>query len=218
MAELVDAIKTDYKGRDDLYLKFRKYPAKFGNDEPETNKLAKDVLDHYFGYLANFRTFRDPVNGIFGGGLSTFVRTGEYGRKLGATANGRHAFDIYLADSIGAVPGFDKNGPTSVIKSCMNYDQTLAKSGFVLQLKFDSKLFNTEKGYESFIALAKAYFENGGQQLSLNVTSAEDLLAAKKNPESYKSLMVRVGGFSAPFVDLDPDLQDNIIARTLHNV
>ncbi len=218
MAELVDAIKTDYKGRDDLYLKFRKYPAKFGNDEPETNKLAKDVLDHYFGYLANFRTFRDPVNGIFGGGLSTFVRTGEYGRKLSATANGRHAFDIYLADSIGAVPGFDKNGPTSVIKSCMNYDQTLAKSGFVLQLKFDSKLFNTEKGYESFIALAKAYFENGGQQLSINVTSAEDLLKAKKNPESYKSLMVRVGGFSAPFVDLDPDLQDNIIARTLHNV
>ena len=218
MAELVDAIKNDYAGRDDLFIKFRKYPAKFGNDEPETNKIAKDVLDHYFKYLMNFRTFRDPVNGIFGGGLSTFVRTGEYGRKLGATANGRHAFDIYLADSIGAVPGFDKNGPTSVIKSCMSYDQTLAKSGFVLQLKFDSALYNTEKGYESFISLAKAYFANGGQQLSINVTNSADLLDAKKHPENYRSLMVRVGGFSAPFVDLDPDLQDNIIARTMHNV
>ena len=218
MQELVDAIKTDYKDRDDLYWKFRKYPAKFGNDEPETNELAKEVLDHYFKYMMNFRTFRDPVNGVFGGGLSTFSRTGEYGRMLGATANGRHKSDIYLADSIGSVPGFDKNGPTSVIKSCMSYDQTLAKSGFVLQLKFDKKLFNTEKGYESFISLAKVYFENGGQQLSINVTNAEELLEAKKHPECYRSLMVRVGGFSAPFVDLEPDLQDNIIARTLHNV
>ena len=94
------------------------------------------------------------------------------------------------------------------------YDQTEVTSGFVFQLRFDKKLFATEKGMESFINLAKAYFAGGGQQLSINVLSAEDLIDAQEHPEQYGDLIVRVGGYSDYFVRLPRDLQDNIIART----
>ena len=93
---------------------------------------------------------------------------------------------------------------------------TEVTSGFVFQLRFDKRLFATEKGMESFVNLAKAYFSGGGQQLSVNVLSADELLDAQVHPENYGDLIVRVGGYSDYFVRLSRDLQDNIIARTTY--
>ena len=106
------------------------------------------------------------------------------------------------------------NGPTACMKSTLNYNHTDAGSGFVFQIKFDKKVFNTEKGKESFKGLAKAYFAGGAQQLTVTVVSPEDLLAAQKDPDRYRDLIVRVGGYSDYFVDLGKGLQENIIART----
>ena len=100
------------------------------------------------------------------------------------------------------------------MKSALTYDQTEVTSGFVFQLRFDKALFGTEKGMESFVHLAKAYFAGGGQQLSVNVLSGEELKEAQKHPEKYGDLIVRVGGYSDYFVRLSRDLQDNVIART----
>ena len=100
------------------------------------------------------------------------------------------------------------------MKSALTYDQTEVTSGFVFQLRFDKCLFATEKGMDSFVNLAKAYFNGGGQQLSVNVLSADALLDAQEHPENYGDLIVRVGGYSDYFVRLSRDLQDNIIART----
>ena len=90
----------------------------------------------------------------------------------------------------------------------------LAGSGFILNIKFDKAIFHTETGMENFMALWKAFFENGGQQLSVTVVSQEDLLDAKVHPENHRNLIVRVGGYSDYFVNLEPGLQDNVIART----
>ena len=96
----------------------------------------------------------------------------------------------------------------------MCYKQTEACSGFVTQMKFDKKLFNTEKGIETFIQLAKTYFAAGGQQLSINVLDRATLLAAQENPDAYRSLVVRVGGYSDYFCNLSKDLQQNVIDRS----
>ena len=72
----------------------------------------------------------------------------------------------------------------------------------------------SEKGKSSLIALAKAYFAGGGQQYTVTVVSPEELLDAKKNPGSHKNLIVRVGGYSDYFVNLSPELQDNVIERS----
>ena len=217
MQELLNALKADFVGYEDMQYALKSYK-KFGNGDDEIDTLGAEVLAHFFTDMQKYRTFRDPVNGIYGGGLSTFNRTAGYGAGCAASANGRNSRGPILADSIGAAPGMDKNGPTGVIHSALRFDQKLAKSGFVLQLKFDARMFNTEKGKAGFAALLRTYFENGGQQLTTNVLSAEDLLAAKKEPEKYRNLIVRVGGYSDYFVNLPEGLQDNVIARTMNSI
>lgn len=110
----------------------------------------------------------------------------------------------------------DVNGPTALLSSCLKYDQTLPTSGFILNIKFNRELFNTEVGIESFIALLRAYFKHKGQQLSVTVVSREELLDALEHPENHRNLIVRVGGYSDYFVNLPTCLQKNIIFRTGH--
>ncbi|MBO4539725.1 MAG: hypothetical protein J5781_05565 [Clostridia bacterium] len=210
MKELVDALKKNYEGYDELYKDFSGYH-KFGNDVDDVDDIYKTITHHIYNYALTKKTFR---GGTFGIGCSTFQRAAEYGEHTGALPNGKKKEDTTFADSIGAVPGCDKNGPTALLNSVLKVDQTLAKSGNVLQMKFSKSQFNTEAGKEGFKTLAKTYFRMGGQTLQVNVVSREELLDAKAHPEKYPNLVVRVGGFSEYFVRLSPGLQDNIIKRT----
>lgn len=215
MAELVDALKNDFHGYEDLEVLLSKYDENFGNDIPWVDDIAAGIIDHFFGeVLPGYTTYRDPQKGVYGGGLSTFNRCAENGRWVGATASGKRKGAPLLADSIGARPGADRNGPTALLNSCLKFNHKLAKSGFVLQMKFDKAVFETEKGMASFLALVKVYFHSGGQQLSVNVLNAQDLLDAQKDPKKFAGLVVRVGGYSDYFVNLPPELQQNIISRT----
>ena len=128
--------------------------------------------------------------------------------------SGKRRGESLYADSIGAVPGKDVNGPTALLNSCLCFDHSLCGSGFILNLKFEKALFSSPAGKDGFFALARSYFENGGQQLSVTVVSREELIAAKADPERYRDIIVRVGGFSEYFTNLSPELQDNVIART----
>ena len=218
MRQVLDALEHDFSGYEEMYWKFRKFPYKFGNDYEEVDCLGAEILKHYFEELMKYHTYRGGHEGIYGGGLSTFNRTGVYGSNCGASANGRHSRDGNLADSIGATPGVDVNGPTALMKSVLHYDQKLAKSGFVLQIKFDKQMFCTENAKKAFLALVKTYFANGGQQVTVNVLSHEELLEALEHPEKYQNLIVRVGGYSDYFINLSKELQKNVIARTVQGL
>lgn len=208
--ELLAALKADFEGYEQLYYDFSTW-RKFGNDESYVDTIYKDIIEHFYRYLLTKKTFR---GGIYGGGCSTFNRTASYAEKIGALPNGKKKGSLILADSIGAVPGCDKKGPTALLCSVLSADETLAKSGNVLQLKFSKNLFRTDTGLNAFIHLAKTYFLKKGQQLSVNVVSLEELLDAQKNPQNHENLIVRVGGYSDYFVRLSPGLQENIIERT----
>ena len=134
---------------------------------------------------------------------------------VGTLPNGKKKTSALLADSIGAVPGCDTKGVTALLGSVASVDQTLAKSGHILNLKFNKEVFSAQEYKELFLAVVRTYFENKGQQLSVSVVSYEDLIKARENPELYKNLIVRVGGYSDYFTTLTPELQDNIIKRTL---
>ena len=85
-------------------------------------------------------------------------------------------------------------------------------------MKFDKHLFNTEKGKAAFKALVKTYFAGGGQQITTNILSRDELLDARKHPEKHSNLIVRVGGYSDYFVNLSPELQENVINRTMYEL
>lgn len=210
MAELIDALNNDFAGYEQLYHDFKNCE-KFGNDIDEVDKITANALNRFFAILKRNNTYR---GGQFTGGCSAFNRAAGYGKKTAALPNGKHKGEPLIADSIAATPGRDTRGPTAQIKSVLKYNHTEACSGFVFQNKFDKKLFCTKKGKEAFIALAKAYFNGGGQQYTVTVVSPEELLDAKANPENHRNLIVRVGGYSDYFVNLDEALQDNVIERS----
>lgn len=210
MGQLISALKNDFLGFDELYTDFKNYD-KFGNDIEEVDRIYSEITDHIYKYFQTKKTFR---GGVFGVGCSTFNRAADYGYHLGALPNGKKKEEKLLADSIGATPGNDVNGPTALLKSVMKGNQYLATSGNVLQMKFSKAQFISPEGRNAFTAIVKTYFRNGGQTLQINVVSREDLINAKKCPEEYKNLIVRVGGFSEYFTRLSEPLQDNIIKRT----
>lgn len=215
MAELVDALNKNFEGYDDIYHLLKTTELKFGNDIDFVDSIGKDVVDHFNNYLLTIPTFR---GGFFGGGCSPFSRAASYGIKTAALPNGKKKGEPMLADSIGATPGCDTSGPTALLKSCLKFDHTLPTSGFILNIKFDKEVFNTEVGQEGFLALCHAYFDNGGQQISAYTVSADELIDAQKYPEKHRNLIVRVGGYSDYFVNLPKNLQDNVIQRTLNTV
>ncbi|MBE6791102.1 MAG: hypothetical protein E7535_07960 [Ruminococcaceae bacterium] len=210
MGQLISALKNSFKGFDELYNDFKNYD-KFGNDIEEVDGIYSEITDHIYRYFQTKKTFR---GGVFGVGCSTFHRAPDYGYHLGALPNGKKNEEKLLADSIGATPGNDVNGPTALLKSVMKGNQYLATSGNVLQMKFSKAQFVSPEGRNAFTAIVKTYFRNGGQTLQINVLSREDLINAKKCPDEYKNLIVRVGGFSEYFTRLAEPLQDNIIKRT----
>ncbi|MBR4051111.1 MAG: hypothetical protein IKK09_11490 [Clostridia bacterium] len=214
MAQLIDALNANFAGYEQLHHDFKNCE-KFGNDIEEVDKITARALNRFFTVLKRNNTYR---GGMFTGGCSTFNRAADYGIRTAALPNGKLKGEPLLADSIAATPGRDTNGPTAQIKSVLRYNHIDACSGFVFQNKFEKKLFNSEKGKASFIALAKAFFAGGGQQYTVTVVSPEDLLDAKEHPENHRNLIVRVGGYSDYFVNLDDELQNNVIERTFMNM
>ncbi len=215
MAELVDALKHDFEGYDEMYRTFKNSELRFGNDVDYVDSLGAEVIDHFNKHLLSIPTFR---GGFFGGGCSPFTRAPSNGRATSALPNGKRRDEELFADSIGATPGADTHGPTALLKSCLSFDHTLPTSGFILNVKFDKELFNSAAGEEAFLGLYRSYFGNGGQQLSVTVVSPEELVDAQKNPDAHRDLIVRVGGYSDYFVNLPKDLQDNVIARTIYQI
>lgn len=210
MAELVAALRANFEGYEELHRALVACP-KFGNGDEYVDSIAAEIFKSFSEYLLTRHTFR---GGIYGSGLSTFNRAAAYGSCVGAMPNGRRRGDSLMADSISAVPGNDVNGPTAVVRSCISYDQTLAKSGFIMQIKLDKKLISDDTGKAALIELCKTYLFNGGQNITINVLDQEELLDAMKNPEAHRDLIVRVGGYSAHFISLSKGLQENILART----
>lgn len=214
MRELKEALRNDFVGYEELHKDFSGFK-KFGNDDAYVDSIAADIVEHYFSYLRTKETYR---GGTYTGGCSPFNRAAMYGSKIGAMPNGKRKDDPVIADSIGAVPGEDKNGCTALLNSALKYNHALAGSGFVLNLKFNKSMFKKEQGIDAIEALIKTYFANGGQQISPSVVSPEELKDAIVHPEKHKDLIIRVGGYSDYFVKLSPGLQKNILQRTLIEV
>ncbi len=215
IATLVDALHANFEGYDSVYETLKKSDLRFGNDIDYVDTIGAEIIDEWNRYLLKIPTFR---GGFFGGGCSPFVRAANNGVHTGALPSGKKRGEKLYADSIGAEPGLDVNGPTALISSCLRFDHTLPTSGFILNIKFDKTLFNTEKGIEGFLSLLRAYRDGKGQQLSVTVVSKEELLDAKVNPDAHRDLIVRVGGYSDYFVNIGEDLQDNVIARTDYDI
>ncbi len=211
MAELLEALKSDFEGQEILRQRLLNKTPKYGNDDDYADEVMRSIFELYY----------DAVNGrpnTRGGTyrinlLPTTVHV-YFGRVTGATPDGRKAGEP-LSEGVSPVQGADRHGPTAVIKSVSKMDH-LRTGGTLLNQKFTPQLLSTEEGIGKLAHLVRAYFRLDGHHLQFNVVTAETLRAAQRHPERYRDLIVRVAGYSDYFVDLGPELQEEIIRRTEH--
>ena len=183
---------------------------KYGNDIYDVDMFARDVANTY---TKEVEKYKNPRGGIFQAGLYPVSANVPLGASTGATPDGRLAYTP-LADGIGPASGRDKKGPTATANSVAKLEQGVASNGTLLNQKFHPSALAGMSGLSKFVALIRSYFDQKGMHVQFNVVTKETLLDAQKNPEKYKTLVVRVAGYSALFTTLSRSLQDDIINRT----
>ncbi|MBO5215194.1 MAG: glycyl radical protein [Clostridia bacterium] len=183
---------------------------KYGNDIYEADMFARDVANTY---TKEVEKYKNPRGGVFQAGLYPVSANVPLGGQTGATPDGRLAFTP-IADGIGPASGRDKKGPTATANSVAKLEQVVASNGTLLNQKFHPSALSGMNGLTKFVALIRSYFDQKGMHMQFNVVTRETLLDAQKNPEKYKTLVVRVAGYSALFTTLSRSLQDDIINRT----
>lgn len=213
-ADLVFALRRDFKGDDDL-LGALKRAGKFGNDVPADDEEGARILRFAWEELSARRTPRG--NGRFVPSIIEFETYDGAGLHVAATPDGRNAL-APLNDSVGAMAGCDANGPTALINSVLRLPLELAFGTPVLNLRFHGALFDTAENRKKIFALIGSYFDRGGLQIQISVLDRDKLLDAQRDPDKYRDLIVRIGGYSAYFVKLTKALQDTVIARTEHSL
>ncbi len=183
---------------------------KFGNDLHDIDAFAREVA---YVYTRELEKFDNPRGGKFHAGLYPVSANVPLGAQTGATPDGRLAYTP-IADGVSPAAGRDVSGPTAAANSVSRLDHFIASNGTLYNMKFHPSALKGRSGLESFVALVRGYFDQKGSHMQFNVVSRETLLDAQKHPENYKSLVVRVAGYSALFTTLSRSLQDDIINRT----
>ena len=141
-----------------------------------------------------------------------------FGKVVSATPNG--GVDWFpLSDGSSASHGADVNGPTAVLLSNYNTKNMGMRDRFarMLNIKFTPKCVEGEQGTEKLVSFIRTFCDLKLWHVQFNVVNKSTLLAAQKDPQKYRNLIVRIAGYSAYFVDLSPDLQNDLIARTEHD-
>jgi formate C-acetyltransferase len=183
---------------------------KYGNDIYDVDMFARDVAN---SYTKEVEKYKNPRGGVFQAGLYPVSANVPLGAETGATPDARLAYTP-LADGIGPASGRDVKGPTATANSVAKLEQSVASNGTLLNQKFHPSALAGMSGLTKFVALIRSYFDKKGMHVQFNVVTRETLLDAQKNPEKYKTLVVRVAGYSALFTTLSRSLQNDIIART----
>jgi pyruvate-formate lyase len=184
---------------------------KYGNDTPIADAMAMQVHNQICHVTRNQRD-RTSLHSYLVVIINNHANT-ILGRKTAASADGRQS-GSRMANANNPAPGMDKNGLTALFNSMVKLDPTI-HAGSVQNMKFSSELF-TGAMRPKLEALLRTYFVKGGTQAMISVVRRGDLEAALREPEKYQNLMVRVGGFSARFVELMKDVQLEILDRTLY--
>jgi len=212
MGQLLRALRNDFRATEKTRQLLQNKTPRYGNDDDAVDNITREVFEMYFRAVddrPNMRGGRYRINL-----LPTTVHI-YFGKKTGATADGRRAGEP-LSEGISPVQGADRQGPTAVLKSAAKIDH-LRTGGTLLNQKFTPQLLAGDDGIVRLGQLVRTYFRMNGHHLQFNVVNADTLRAAQKRPEKYRDLIVRVAGYSDYFVDIGPELQEEIIRRTEHD-
>lgn len=213
MRRLKEALAVDFEGDGDAEIQLMCLKApKYGNDEEYADSVVtqcySDILDIHSRDAKNFEGRYEPPVAF---SLTAHV---ERGRYTGALPSGRKAKVALTDATVSAQPGTDRNGPTALVKSAARAMDGIKWGGNHFNVKFHPAALKGTEGASKLMALTKTYMDMGGYHIQYNCISSETLKDAQLHPDDYRDLVVRVAGFSAYFIYLDRDTQNELILRT----
>jgi pyruvate-formate lyase len=206
---LLAALDADFAG----YERERKLlldSPKYGNDNDQVDAMVQAVSDHASRYTHS-QAHHAGLDYYLIVNINNYANV-YAGKRAAASADGRHAGEP-LANGNTPTAGRDTSGVTAFLNSISKIDPSY-HAGYVHNMKFSPQMFRENRPKTE--ALLNTYFAKGGTQAMLTVVGRGDLEAALREPEKYRNLIVRVGGFSARFVELAPEVQADLLARTLY--
>lgn len=208
---LLEAIDHNFVGSEAIHRMITELPGKWGNGDRESDGIARELTTRLFEETYRYRTFK-------GGPVAPFINSMTShtfdGRVSLATPDGRKAARPYAASC--NPYNVDRRGLTGVLTSVAALDFSHVLGCAVNVRLHPSAVGKTEEARKKYLALLSTYFKLGGQQLQPTVASTGVLRKAQGRPEEYRDLIVKVGGYSAYFVDLGKEIQDEIISRSEH--
>jgi formate C-acetyltransferase len=215
--ELHDALDADFRGVEGKRIQalLKNGAKKYGNDDDEVDRMVKEAFDPYVNGIVkykNTRYGRGPIGGHYLPATVTISANVPCGKDCNATPDGRNAHEP-VNDGVSPVHGTELYGPTAVINSVTKLPTVLMTGGQLLNMRFNRKTLETADQVEKFYSLIRTFCGNYGWHMQFNMISTDVLKDAKKHPENYKDLVIRVAGYSALFVSLDPIVQEDIISR-----
>jgi formate C-acetyltransferase len=210
--ELAAALKNDFAGSETLRLALENKAPKYGNDDPVVDEIAAQVV-HWTADECLKHTVEG--GGRFVSAMAANVQNISAGREVGATPDGRHAFTP-LSDAASPYFGRDLHGPTAFLHSVAVPDYHRVLTGSVINMRFDPDHYRDEDGAQRFMAFTRYFVAARIPELQFNFSKNDELQAARQDPARYRNLVVRVSGFSARFVELAPEVQDDVMRRRSH--
>lgn len=209
--ELLRALENNFEGYEIMRAKLLNKVPKYGNDVAWVDELGTKWAGYFKERLGTYTNYR---GGKYHTGMYTVSAHVPMGENVGASPDGRYAGTPLADGGMSPVYGRDTAGPTAVLKSVSRLDKTFTSNGGLLNMKFLPEFFKNQTGIDKFALFLRSFVDLEIPHIQFNVVNREDLIAAKRNPEQYRSLTVRVAGYTAYFTELADELQDEIIART----
>lgn len=213
-ADLEHALQTNFDGEEVMRQTLLHRVPKYGNDVEWVDELGAKWARFFRQELGKHTNYR---NGPYHTGMYTVSAHVPMGKNVGASADGRLSQDPLADGGLSPVYGRDLQGPTAVLKSVSKMDDDCTTNGGLLNMKFLPDFFKTETGITKFCHFLRTFVDLEIPHIQFNVVSRQNLLDAQKHPEQYRSLTVRVAGYTAYFTELAGDLQNEIIARTTYD-
>jgi formate C-acetyltransferase len=209
--ELLAALKNNFEDHEILRQRLINRVPKYGNDDDRVDHLAQYWADRYCELVEQHPTIR---GGVYQPGFYTVSAHVPMGADVGATPDGRHTGTPLADGGLSPTAGRDRRGATAVLNSVGKLNLKLASNGTLLNMKFLPTFFVSSEAIDKFVLLLRGFCRLKIPHVQFNVVSAHTLRNAQANPDLYRSLVVRVAGYSAYFTELDKELQDEIIRRT----
>ena len=207
--ELYDAVMANWEGYEPLRQQIKNEVPHFGNADPYADMEMKWCIDTYIDQCSKVHSARASYYkpGLYG--AADHIAQGYH---TWATPDGRKTGEP-IADAASPVQSHDHNGPTAIFCSALCYDHTKMLDGIALNIRMHPSVLANQEGIDKLRDVSKAYFDQGGLEVQYNVVDTNTLRKAQEDPGAYRDLVVRIAGYSAYFVELGTDLQNDIIAR-----